>query len=117
MFFGVKINGKLSENPSMSAFCFYSTICYFRGASVVERSVIRVKLINVPKGCRITFAARTEYEIFCLIGSGYSIKDIADQLSISPSTVATYRSRIMEKTNLKSNVEITRYAILNKLVE
>jgi DNA-binding NarL/FixJ family response regulator len=58
-----------------------------------------------------------EYEILCLIASGKSIKEIADELFLSPSTVATYRARILEKMDLRSNVEITRYAILNKLIQ
>jgi DNA-binding NarL/FixJ family response regulator len=58
-----------------------------------------------------------EYEILCMIGSGVSVKEIADRLNISPATVATYRARILEKLNLKSNVDITRFAIHNGLIE
>lgn len=57
-----------------------------------------------------------EYEILCLIASGESIKEIADQLFLSPATVATYRARLLEKMNLKSNVDLTRYALRNKLI-
>lgn len=57
-----------------------------------------------------------EFEILCLIAKGKSIKEIADELHISPATVATYRSRLLEKLEIKSNVDITRYAIENKLV-
>jgi two-component system, NarL family, invasion response regulator UvrY len=58
-----------------------------------------------------------ELEIMCMIASGKKIKDIAIELSIGISTVNTYRVRIFEKLNLKSNVELTHYAITNKLVE
>lgn len=60
--------------------------------------------------------SKREYEILCLIASGESIKEIADQLFLSPATVATYRARLLEKMNLKSNVDLTRYALRNKLI-
>lgn len=58
-----------------------------------------------------------EYEILCLIANGKAVKEIAEQLFISPATVATYRARLLEKLELKSNVDITRYAIKHKLIE
>lgn len=58
-----------------------------------------------------------EFEILCLIASGKSIKEIACQLFLSPATIATYRARFLEKLNLKSNVELTRYAMQNKLID
>ncbi len=56
-----------------------------------------------------------EYEIFCLIASGKTVSEIGDDLALSVKTVSTYRSRIIEKTNLKTNAEITRYVIENGL--
>jgi DNA-binding NarL/FixJ family response regulator len=50
-----------------------------------------------------------------MIASGRSIKDIAEDLSLSIKTINTYRSRILEKLSLKSNVELTRYVIENQL--
>lgn len=58
-----------------------------------------------------------EYEILCKIASGKSAEDIAKELNLSIHTVYTYRNRIMEKMGLKTNVEITQYAIQNKLIE
>jgi len=58
-----------------------------------------------------------EYQIMCLIASGKSAEEIADDLSISVHTVYTYRNRIFDKMNLKSNVELTQYVIQNKLIE
>lgn len=58
-----------------------------------------------------------EFQIFRLIALGTSVKEIAAQLSLSDKTVATYLSRIKEKTGLGSHVEIARYAFQNKLVE
>ena len=58
-----------------------------------------------------------EYQVFCMIVSGKSVKEMAEQLAISEKTVRTYRDRIMMKMNMKNDVELTRYAILHKLVE
>jgi DNA-binding NarL/FixJ family response regulator len=52
-----------------------------------------------------------------LIGSGKTVTQIADLLSISDKTVSTYRTRILEKTGLKNNAEVTRYAIENHLAD
>ena len=51
-----------------------------------------------------------EFDVFKLLTGGKSITEIATQLSLSPTTVSTYRSRIMSKMNLHSIAELTRYA-------
>jgi DNA-binding NarL/FixJ family response regulator len=58
-----------------------------------------------------------EFQILNLIASGKEVKEIANELSLSPTTVATYRTRLMEKMNLKSNVELTTYALRNNLID
>ena len=57
-----------------------------------------------------------EFEVMRLLASGKSISTIASELSLSVKTISTYRSRIIEKTKLKNNAEITRYCISNNLV-
>jgi two-component system invasion response regulator UvrY len=57
-----------------------------------------------------------EYQILCMIASGKKVKDIASELSLSPATIATYRTRIMEKMHLKSNVELANYVLRHNLV-
>ncbi len=58
-----------------------------------------------------------EFQVFHLIATGKAQSEIANELSIGISTVNTYRSRILEKLNLKSNAELIHYAITNKLVD
>jgi DNA-binding NarL/FixJ family response regulator len=58
-----------------------------------------------------------EYQVMCLIAVGKSLKDIADDLCVSISTINTYRARILEKMQLKNNTELTHYAIKNGLVD
>ncbi|MFI5296424.1 MAG: helix-turn-helix transcriptional regulator [Thermodesulfovibrionales bacterium] len=56
-----------------------------------------------------------EYQVLCMIGSGKRIKEIAEELSVNPSTVATHRSRILAKMHLKSSAELVRFFIENRL--
>jgi two-component system invasion response regulator UvrY len=56
-----------------------------------------------------------ELQVLRKIAAGSTIKEIAADLSLSEKTIATYRSRISEKLNLSSNVELTRYAIQHGL--
>lgn len=58
-----------------------------------------------------------EFQVLCLLAKGKTSTDVADELSISVKTVSTYRARIMEKTNLKTNVELTHFAIQNGLMD
>jgi len=58
-----------------------------------------------------------EYQVLVLIGSGKTVSQIADKLNLSVSTVNTYRTHILEKMNLKTNIEIVRYVLENHLGE
>jgi two-component system, NarL family, invasion response regulator UvrY len=58
-----------------------------------------------------------EYQVMCMVASGKTIKEIADELSLSVKTISTYRSRILEKLSLKTNAAITHYAVQNRLVD
>lgn len=57
-----------------------------------------------------------ELEIFKLLAQGKTISQIADSLSLALTTVSTHRGRIMEKLNLKTNPELTRYAIAHHII-
>lgn len=58
-----------------------------------------------------------EFEVMCKIALGHTVSEIAEELNLSIKTISTYRTRILEKMNFKSNAEITRYAIKNHLVD
>ncbi|KAA0211378.1 MAG: response regulator transcription factor [Ignavibacteriaceae bacterium] len=58
-----------------------------------------------------------EFEVLVKIASGKKINEISTELGISPATVNTYRSRLLEKLGLKSNVELTRFALEKKIIE
>jgi DNA-binding NarL/FixJ family response regulator len=52
-----------------------------------------------------------EFEVFRLIAKGKTVGEAAQILFLSPKTVSTYRRRILEKTGLKTSVELMRYAV------
>jgi DNA-binding NarL/FixJ family response regulator len=58
-----------------------------------------------------------EFEVMRLIASGKTVGEIAELISLSDSTISTYRARILEKMGMKTNAELTRYGIQNKLVD
>jgi Response regulator containing a CheY-like receiver domain and an HTH DNA-binding domain len=57
-----------------------------------------------------------EFQTLLLIASGKTVTEIAEELSLSHPTISTYRARILQKTGMKNNAEITRYAIRQNLV-
>jgi two-component system invasion response regulator UvrY len=58
-----------------------------------------------------------EFQVMRLIASGKTLSEIADLLSLSDKTISTYRARLMEKMRMRTNAELTHYAIQNKLVD
>lgn len=58
-----------------------------------------------------------EFEVLRRIAGGRMVSEIAEELDLSVKTVSTYRSRIMEKLNLKSTPDIIRYAIKHHLAD
>jgi len=57
-----------------------------------------------------------EFDVMKLLANGKSVSEIAEMLSLSVTTVSTYRARVMVKMDLKSNSDLTKYAIENKLL-
>lgn len=62
------------------------------------------------------FLSDREFDVFKMIAAGKSVSDIAEKLSLSITTVSTYRSRILTKMGMKSNADLTRYALENKMI-
>lgn len=58
-----------------------------------------------------------EYEVLCMIGSGKTVSQIAQELFLSVKTISTYRTRILEKTGLKNNAELTLYVVQHGLLQ
>jgi two-component system invasion response regulator UvrY len=60
--------------------------------------------------------SRREFQIFCKLAQGNAVTQIAEELFLSVKTVSTYRTRILAKMNMKSNSDLTYYAIKNQLI-
>ena len=58
-----------------------------------------------------------EFQVMSMIAAGKALKEIAEELFLSVRTVSTYRARVLEKLNMKSNAELIRYALQNQLVD
>jgi len=58
-----------------------------------------------------------EYQVMCMIASGKTVKEIAKKLYLSVKTISTHRARILGKMKMKTNAELTHYAIKNRLVD
>jgi DNA-binding NarL/FixJ family response regulator len=58
-----------------------------------------------------------EYQVMRMIASGKTIKQIGKELFLSVRTVSTYRARVLEKMQMKTNAELIRYALQNKLID
>jgi len=58
-----------------------------------------------------------EFQVFCKVATGKTVSEIARELCLSVKTVSTYRTRVLEKMNLRSNADLTTYALKNGLIQ
>src|SRR5262249_25087489 len=58
-----------------------------------------------------------EHQVLCMIGRGFRVRDIANELALSEKTVSTYRARVLDKLALTTTAQLIRYAIQNHLVD
>ena len=69
---------------------------------------------NIP--CNKDNLTEREIEVIRLFAEGLSFKEIAEKLFISTRTVETHKKNILEKLNLKSTVDLVKYAIINGII-
>jgi two-component system invasion response regulator UvrY len=58
-----------------------------------------------------------EYQIFRMLALAKTVKEISEDLDLSPQTVSTHRSRILEKMKFATNADLTQYALANHLID
>jgi two-component system, NarL family, invasion response regulator UvrY len=58
-----------------------------------------------------------EFQVMRMIASGKSLKEIAGEINLSPKTVSTFRTRILQKMDFKSNADLIQYAMKNGLTD
>ena len=61
--------------------------------------------------------SQREFQIFCKLAAGAAVSKIATELFLSVKTVSTYRTRVLEKMGMKSNADLTYYAIKNGMID
>lgn len=69
------------------------------------------------EGPRHSVLSEREFQIFCKLAEGRSVTEIAARLFLSVKTVSTYRARILDKMGMKSNADMTYYAVKNDLLQ
>lgn len=108
--------GYLTKNSSASAL-IAAVRTAAAGGKVVSADTAQ-KLAGMLGGAPVAHhehLSDRELEVMKQIAKGESLVDIATQLHLSPSTVTTYRTRILEKMQMKTNAELTRYVFGNNL--
>jgi DNA-binding NarL/FixJ family response regulator len=58
-----------------------------------------------------------EFQVMRMLALGRRLREIAEELSLSEKTITTYRARVLEKMKLRTNADITRYAIRHRLID
>lgn len=112
-------DGYLTKNHSPTALADAIRHVY-GGRKYVTPALAEELAVNLSEGTvRAPHEALSnrEYEVFRRLGAGVGVNDIARELALSPKTVRTYRSRILEKMNIGSTAELIFYAVRNGLVE
>ncbi len=84
-------------------------------SSLAERMASYLNIdVQIPPHERLS---DREFLVMRLIASGKRVGEIAEELSLSVKTISTYRARLLEKMDMKTNAELTHYAIQKQLVE
>jgi two-component system, NarL family, invasion response regulator UvrY len=90
-----------------------------RGSTYFGRDVLEhvVRGLNPARERPHERLSDREYEVFRMIGRGKTVSVIAQELQLSVKTVSTYRARVLEKMEMKTNAELTHYAVRHGLAE
>jgi two-component system invasion response regulator UvrY len=91
-----------------------------KGGRYVTPALAEKLVLTLDRNSQVTrheTLSDREFEVMRLIASGKTVGEIAEMLSLSSKTISTYRARILEKMDMKTNAELTYYAIHNQLVD
>ena len=72
---------------------------------------------NLPRRRLHERLSDREFQVMQMLVAGKFVKEIAAKLNLSPKTVSTFHSRILQKLRLQNDVELVRYAIEHQLIE
>ncbi|MGE5414640.1 MAG: response regulator [Syntrophomonadaceae bacterium] len=86
----------------------------FMSSDLAERLVHDLRQ-GAPRAPHESLSDR-EYLVFRMLASGRTVKDIASELRLSPQTVSTHRTRILEKMAMTTNADLVKYVTDNRLL-
>jgi DNA-binding CsgD family transcriptional regulator len=84
---------------------------------VLRASFARARVVESRVRTKHADLTPRETEVICMVADGYTSKEIAGILFISPKTVDAHRGHILRKLGLRDRVALTRYAIRHGLVD
>jgi two-component system invasion response regulator UvrY len=90
-----------------------------RGGKYVTASLAEKLAFELDAGAekpRHEKLSNREYQVMLMLASGQSVTEVAEELCLSAKTITTYRTRILEKMDMKKNAELTLYSIKNNLI-
>jgi len=90
-----------------------------RGGRYVSQSLAEALVIELGVESdrpRHKMLSDREYQVMTMIASGKTVGEIGEELSLSVKTISTYRARVLEKMKMRTNAELTLYAIQNQLL-
>jgi DNA-binding NarL/FixJ family response regulator len=112
-------SGFVSKNADDNELC-RAIRAAVRGGRYVSPELAEVLVSGIqgaPGEPRHSVLSEREFQIFTKLAEGKSVSEIAAKLFLSVKTVSTYRTRILEKMGMKTNADITYYAIKNSLLQ
>jgi two-component system invasion response regulator UvrY len=117
--FRAGVSGYLTKEmaPEEIVKAIYKVVSGGKYISSEFASILLEEMIEPAESALHELLSERELEVLLLIASGKSLTEIAAALSLSDRTVSTYRTRILEKMNLKNNTELIFYCINNDLIE
>ncbi len=92
----------------------------FKGGSYISSSIAQQLALSLIPGVGqnpVDSLSRREFQVMLMISQGLPNKEISERLCLSPKTVSTYRTRLLEKLNAKSEVDLIKIAISQGLLD
>jgi DNA-binding NarL/FixJ family response regulator len=88
--------------------------CYASPALAEHVILSMAQEVEQPLHMRLS---NREYQVLCMLASGKTVSAIGEELALSVKTISTYRSRLLEKLQMRTTAELIHYAIQHRLVE
>jgi len=82
------------------------------------RSTVALQLLASKRGdSPVEMLSDRELQVLCFLARGLKSKEIATELNLSPKTIDSYRTRVLQKLNLRNNADMARFAFHHRLIQ